>query len=82
MVQVTGSSICKSIHGYLPGDIYPFSLFYQYVSYLYVTLGVTYGTMMITYRNYSIPIEKYILLSISIGLCEMMCRYKDLDRWN
>jgi Lung seven transmembrane receptor len=79
---VQGESVWKSIHGYLPGELYGFMYFYTAVAIVYFLLWVWYGFAMKVNQAYRIEIEKWVMLAISLGLLEMIFRTGDYFVWN
>jgi Lung seven transmembrane receptor len=81
-IYITGQSTWKSKHGYLPGELYGFMMFYGFVSLIYVALFAGFGTLMHIYKDSRIEIEKWIVISIGMGLSEMIFRSGDYFIWN
>lgn len=81
-VQVTGTAAWKSVHGYLPGELYGFLYFYAILTVVYFALVLWYGISMHLNEESRIPIEKWILLTIILGLLEMLFRLGDVFVWN
>jgi Lung seven transmembrane receptor len=81
-VLVKGESVWKSVHGYLPGELYGFMFFYISLTVVYLVLWVWYGYAMKVNSAYRIEIEKWVMLAISLGLLEMIFRTLDYVQWN
>jgi len=81
-VKVTGDSIWKSVHGYLPGELFGFMYFYGIVAAGYIALMLFFGISMHIYKESRIAIEKWILLTIAMGMAEMFFRTMDYVVWN
>ena len=81
-VQVTGTASVKSVHGYLPGELYGFLYFYAALTLLYFALVLWYGGMMHLHEESRIPIEKWILTTGVLGLLEMVFKLGNLYIWN
>lgn len=81
-VKVSGDSIWKSVHGYLPGELFGFLYFYAIVAVVYVGLFFFYGVSMQIYKESRIAIEKWILTTILLGTAEMVFRTLDYMFWN
>ena len=70
-ILVKGHSIWKSTHGYLPGEMFGFMYFYTVMTIVYVGLLIWYCVLMSMNKESRIPIEKWILMTIGMGLVEM-----------
>ena len=81
-IWVQGESVWKSKHGYLPGELYGFMFFYTIITLLYFALLLWYGVSMYVNEESRIEIEKWIFLSICLGLLEMIFRTGDYYVWN
>lgn len=81
-IYVTGDSVWKSKHGYLPGELYGFMYFYTFITLVYFGLLVWYGICMYVNEEHRIEIEKWIFLAIVLGLVEMIFRTADYFVWN
>lgn len=79
---ISGSAGWRSVHGYLPGELYGFMFFYAGLTIFYFILLFWYGCCMFMNENSRIPIEKWILMTIIIGLLEMLFRTGDAFVWN
>jgi hypothetical protein len=77
-----GTMEWRSAKGYLPGDIYGLMLFYSCLSAFYFVLYIWYSFGMRLFQESAIPIQKYIVSTIFIGLLELTCRAIDLGYWN
>jgi len=81
-VSVSGDVFWKSKHGYLPGELiyeYNFSIFIMVV---YCLLMASYAYSMWKYRDASIGIQNWILVSIFLGLIVMVLNVVDFAGWN
>ena len=81
-IYVTGESVWKSKHGYLPGELFGFMFFYTLITLMYFALLVFYGVAMYVNEESRIEIEKWIFLAICLGLLEMIFRTGDYYVWN
>lgn len=81
-VKVSGDTVWKSAHGYLPGELFGFMYFYAVVAGVYVALLVFYGVSMQMNKDSRIAIEKWILITIFLGMAEMAFRTVDYMAWN
>ena len=81
-ILVTGESVWKSAHGYLPGELFGFMHFYVVLLFVYLILMLWYGMAMKLNEASRIPIEKWILMTIVLGLLEMVFRTGDYFVWN
>jgi len=81
-IYVTGNSVWKSKHGYLPGELFGFMYFYTLITLMYFALLVWYGVSMYVNEESRIEIEKWIFLAICLGLLEMIFRTGDYYVWN
>ncbi|GAX23593.1 hypothetical protein FisN_12Hh159 [Fistulifera solaris] len=81
-VAVKGNMIWKSEHGYLPGQLFGIMWFYIYVTLGYIAFVLWYGISMIKNKESRIPIEKWILATICLGLVESFYQAVHLLLWN
>lgn len=81
-IRVVGHSVWKSIHGYLPGELYGFMYFYTILVLVYVGTTVWYGVLMHMNQESRIPIEKWILMTMTMGLSEMTLCASFYVLWN
>jgi hypothetical protein len=81
-VAVSGETIWKSKDGFLPGELFEFMYFYLGLTMLYFILLLWYGISMRLNEASRIPIEKWFLLTIVLGLVEMFFRTGDYMIWN
>jgi Lung seven transmembrane receptor len=81
-ILVSGSSVWKSEHGYLPGELYGFMYFYTVLAVVYFAVMLWYGISMHLNVESRIPIEKWILITIVVGFVEMIFRSGDYFVWN
>jgi Lung seven transmembrane receptor len=81
-ITVTGESVWKSKHGYLPGELFGFMYFYTVLTVVYFVLLVWYGISMYVNEEHRIEIERWIFLAIALGLLEMIFRTGDYFVWN
>lgn len=81
-VKVTGETVWKSKHGYLPGELFGFMYFYRFIVAVYI--GAFFAYMCAMRRNVEsrIDIEKWIFGTIIMGLSEMVVRTVDYAYWN
>ena len=81
-IHVTGHSNWKSTHGFLPGELYGFMYFYGVLALVYAVLMFGYAVLMHVNKESRIPIEKWIFMTITMGLGEMIFRSSDYFLWN
>lgn len=81
-VLVTGATVWKSKHGYLPGELYEFMYFYMAVTMIYFVLMAAYGWSMHKYAESRIDLEKWIFGTIIMGLLETFFRTGSFVVWN
>jgi hypothetical protein len=81
-IAVVGETVWKSKHGYLPGELFGFMHFYMLLLVVYVVLSLWYGISMKVHAESRIPIEKWIFITIALGLLEMTFRTGDYVIWN
>lgn len=77
-----GSMEWKSVKGYLPGEIFGLMFFYVALTIVYLILVLWYYCGMKMYQDAAIPIQKFILATIMLGLLEFFFRSLDLGTWN
>jgi len=81
-IYVTGESVWKSKHGFLPGELFGFMYFYTFLTLMYFALLVLYGVSMYVNEESRIEIEKWIFMAICLGLLELIFRTGDYYVWN
>jgi hypothetical protein len=81
-VAVTGETVWKSKDGFLPGELFEFMYFYLGLTIIYFVLLLWYGISMRLNEESRIPIEKWFLMTIVLGLVEMFFRTGDYMIWN
>lgn len=81
-ILVSGTASWKSVHGYLPGNLYGFMFFYAALTIVYFVLVLWYGISMHLNVESRIPIEKWVLTTIILGLLEMLFKLGDFFVWN
>jgi hypothetical protein len=81
-VLTSGSMEWVSQHGYLPGDMIGLAKFYAALAGIYFLINLWYGCGMKRYQESAIPIQKYIIASMVLGLLELVFRTMDLFIWN
>jgi hypothetical protein len=81
-VKVEGDTVWKSVNGYLPGELYGFMYFYGLIAVIYLALLLFFGISMQVYKESRIAIEKWIFLTIALGLGALSFRTADYVYWN
>jgi len=81
-LTVSGQYIWKSSHGYLPGNLFGEMYFFSFLTICYALLLAYYGLKMSIHRDEMIPIQKWMLVTIGIGLLEVFFKAGDLWVWN
>lgn len=81
-VIVEGKTTWKSLHGYLPGDLFGLMYFYAILFFVYFVILVWYGITMKMFEDANIPIQTWIFGTISMGFLEVFFRTGDLFVWN
>jgi len=81
-VMVNGKYEWKSKHGYLPGNLFGELYFFVGLSIVYFILVIWYGISMKCNEESVIPIQKWILVTIIIGLVEVFFKGGDFFIWN
>lgn len=81
-VVVQGHYTWKSAHGYLPGDLFGEMYFFAFLAAVYLVLSLWYGITMKVYEDALIPIQKWVLGTIVLGLLETAFRTGDYFAWN
>jgi len=81
-VLVSGKYTWESKHGFLPGEIFGEMYFFISLTVIYLILLLWYGFSMRLYDDATIPIQKWILGTIILGLLETFFRTGDYLVWN
>ncbi|GKY95508.1 hypothetical protein MPSEU_000512500 [Mayamaea pseudoterrestris] len=79
---LTGEAAYKSVHGFLPGELWGFLYFFGAMTIAYLVVSLWYSIMMHLNFESRIPIEKWILTTILLGLGEMVFKTADAFVWN
>jgi Lung seven transmembrane receptor len=80
LVITEGTLVWQNIHGYLPGEYYGFCLFVIGVAATYSSLAVWYAYSIRIHE--SSPIEKWVLVTITLGALEMLALVACCGMWN
>ena len=81
-IMVKGRTVWKSVHGYLPGDLFGLMYFFAALTLLYFAMLVWYGVAMKMFEDSNIPIQNWIFGAMCMGTLEMFFRTGDLFVWN
>jgi Lung seven transmembrane receptor len=81
-ILVNGVLVWKSVHGYLPGELYGFVFMNFTFAVVYLVLWFWYGYAMKVNYAHRIEIEKWIMLAISLGLLERFFLTLFYLHWN
>jgi len=81
-IMVEGNAVWKSKNGYLPGELFGFMYFYDFLFLVYLALAAWFGYLMKQNVASRIPIEKWIFMTIVLGLLELLFRVADYMSWN
>jgi hypothetical protein len=81
-VILAGYAVFESEEGYLPGALFPYMSFSIALTAVYTVLFLWYLCLMRKHASSRIPIEKWMLATIAIGLLEMSFRTADYVLWN
>jgi len=81
-LTVSGEYYLKSSHGYLPGNLFGEMYFFSALTIFYAILLAWYGLKMSIHRDEIIPIQKWVLGTVGIGLLEVFFKGGDLWVWN
>jgi len=79
---VTGEYTMKSVHGYLPGNLFKEMYFYAIVTICYLLIFTWYGLKMSIHRDEIIQVQQWMMGTIFIGLLEVFFKMGDLWVWN
>jgi Lung seven transmembrane receptor len=80
LVTSEGTLVLQNTHGYLPGDYYGLCLFVIGVAATYSSLAVWYAYLMRIHE--SSPIEKWVLVTVTLGALEMLALIAYYGLWN
>ena len=81
-VIVEGHTVWKSLHGYLPGDLFGLMYFFAFLFLVYFAILLWYGITMKMFEDANIPIQTWIFGTICMGTLEVFFRSGDLFVWN
>ena len=81
-VLASGTYSWVSKHGYLPGEMFGEMYFLLFLTCVYLGIFLWYGFSMKYYEDEIIPIQRWILMTILLGLVETFFRTGDLFVWN
>lgn len=81
-VYASGTYTWASKHGYLPGELFGEMYFLAFLTLIYLVIFCWYGFSMKYYEDEIIPIQRWILVTILMGLIETFFRAGDFFVWN
>lgn len=81
-MTVEGTYVWKSKGGYLPGDMFGAMYFLFFLTVVYGVLFTWYSISMKVHQESTIPIQNWILGTISLGLLESFFKAGDYWVWN
>jgi len=81
-VTITGDYVWKSVHGFLPGNLFGEMYFFGFLTISYLILAGWYGVKMKMHEDSYIPIQRWIMGTILMGLLETFFRSGDYWVWN
>ena len=81
-LTVSGQYTWMSVHGYLPGNLFGEMYFFYAMVICYLLLFAWYGCKMRVHSEEQIPIHKWVIATIGIGLLEVFFKAGDLWVWN
>merc|ERR1712048_176366 len=81
-MTVEGNYVWKSKGGYLPGDMFGIMYFLFFLTVVYGVLFTWYSISMKVHQESTIPIQNWILGTISLGLLESFFKAGDYWVWN
>jgi len=81
-VRIEGDCIWKSAGGYLPGNLFSEMYFFISLAAAYIILAVAFGIKMKMHQDAYIPIQKWIVTTILLGLLEITFRVVNYNYWN
>ena len=81
-VLVSGTMEWKSVGGFLPGDMFGLMFFYAGLTVYYFVTLVWYGCGMKVFQGSAIPIQRFIVATMMLGVLEFLMRTMDLYIWN
>jgi hypothetical protein len=81
-VHASGTYTWASKHGYLPGELFGEMYFLVFLTLVYLAIFCWYGCSMKYYEDEIIPIQRWILVTILMGLIETFFRTGDFFVWN
>jgi hypothetical protein len=71
-VAIQGSVTWKSVHGYLPGEMFGIMDYFILLLCGYIALLLAYGGSMYVHRGHVAPAEEWIMTTIATGLVAMV----------
>ncbi|PNY06430.1 transmembrane protein 87A-like [Trifolium pratense] len=74
---VEGKTVWKNPSGYLPGRMAPMKIFFQFMSFAYVLLGIFWFFQYLRFWKEVFPLQNCITLVITLGMFEMAFWYFD-----
>lgn len=70
-LAVEGKTVWKNPSGYLPGRMAPMKIFYQFMSFAFVLLGLFWFYQYVRFWKEVFPLQNCITLVITLGMFEM-----------
>ncbi|XP_061342893.1 uncharacterized protein LOC133289047 [Gastrolobium bilobum] len=74
---VEGKTVWKNPSGYLPGRMAPMKIFYQFMSFAFILLGIFWFSQYARFWKEVFPLQNCITLVITLGMFEMALWYFD-----
>ncbi|OIW04525.1 hypothetical protein TanjilG_13907 [Lupinus angustifolius] len=79
---VEGKTVWKNPSGYLPGRMAPMKIFYQFMSFAFVLLGIFWFSRYAIFWSELFPVQNCITLVITLGMFEMTLWCFDFAEFN
>ncbi|KAL1341130.1 hypothetical protein HN51_027602 [Arachis hypogaea] len=81
-IVVEGKTVWKNPSGYLPGRMAPMKIFYQFMSFAFVFLGIFWFSQYARSWKDVFPLQNCITVVITLGMFEMALWYFDYAEFN
>ncbi|WOL14764.1 transmembrane protein 87B [Canna indica] len=79
---ITGRTVWRNPHGYLPGKMAPMMTFYGFMSLAYILLGLFWFLQFVRCWRHTLQLHYHITAVIALGMCEMAFWYFEYGNFN
>ncbi|KAM0841374.1 hypothetical protein ACQ4PT_059011 [Festuca glaucescens] len=81
-LKITGRTVWRNPHGYIPGKMAPMMTFFGFMSLAYLVLGLLWFLQFVRYWKDILQLHYHITAVIALGMCEMAFWYFEYANFN